>query len=521
MKRIQGGCRWLAAGAGALILLLLLGWCLTRRVYITQNCEEQAVFLKADARLYALLTAGAVMLLLLRRIWGRLSERNLFLMCTALYLAAGFYLITNVDPILRADAQEVFQAALQCNAGDFSSLNRGNYMAVYPHQLGLMTLHRIWLSIAGIGRSPQAVAAGVQILFAMNLCYVIGINFLTWRISRLWFDRESTSKYAIVLSFLFFPQLFLILFVYGLLPGMLFLLAAVFFLTRYFQTLERNSRRVYFGLTVAMAALCVIVRNNYMIGVLALIAVVFLKLLSEKRRRDLALLFCLILTLAAPNVLVKPCYQLVSGNEIDGGMPMSLYAAMAMQEGSRGNGWYNGYSIRVYENTGCDREASDQIARRDIADRLKEFQEDPGYALDFYSEKIQSTWCDPTFQSIWSGPLLDRGQKTHTPLLQEIYSAGPAYEAVAVVCQAVVIALMAFALAALFLMMREGNGTVSAAKQPELLFPVIFLTGGFLFHILWEAKSQYVSVYIFALVLLAAYGVDRTAQRLTGSFLNR
>ena len=276
-NRSYDGCRWIAVIIGVAVLALLLGLCLTQRVYITQNKQEQVAVQGLTAGFYVFLAASTAVLLALRKALGRVSERTLFLAGAILYGIAGCYLIVNVEPELRADAQGVFEAALQFNAGDFSSLDKGNYMFSYPHQLGLMTLERLLLALGGVTTEAESAAFGVRLLFAINLGYVLLINFLLWQLSRLWFvngeDRESLiPRYAILLSFLFLPQLFFILFVYGSLPGMVCLLAAAFFLTRWFRQGGGERRWLYFVLTVVAAALAVMVRNNYMIGVLALMA---------------------------------------------------------------------------------------------------------------------------------------------------------------------------------------------------------------------------------------------------------
>ena len=42
---------------------------------------------------------------------------------------------------------------------------------------------------------------------------------------------------------------------------------------------------------------------------------------------------------------------------------------------------------------------------------------------------------------------------------------------------------------------------------PVYGMPLIFLTGGVLFHLMWETKSQYVYPYIFMLIPLSAAGL--------------
>ncbi len=41
-----------------------------------------------------------------------------------------------------------------------------------------------------------------------------------------------------------------------------------------------------------------------------------------------------------------------------------------------------------------------------------------------------------------------------------------------------------------------------------LLIPLIYLTGGFIFHLIWETKSQYVYPYVYLLLPLSALGLD-------------
>lgn len=44
---------------------------------------------------------------------------------------------------------------------------------------------------------------------------------------------------------------------------------------------------------------------------------------------------------------------------------------------------------------------------------------------------------------------------------------------------------------------------------------LIFLIGGFLFHLFWETKGQYVYPYIFMQIPAAAYAVTRFYERIS------
>lgn len=78
-----------------------------------------------------------------------------------------------------------------------------------------------------------------------------------------------------------------------------------------------------------------------------------------------------------------------------------MYVAMGMQRSTGGAGVYNGYNNSVFRGeAGSDEEKANQIALSYIRERLGEFREDPAMARDFYKEKIQEQWNEPTFCSL-------------------------------------------------------------------------------------------------------------------------
>jgi peptidoglycan hydrolase CwlO-like protein len=73
------------------------------------------------------------------------------------------------------------------------------------------------------------------------------------------------------------------------------------------------------------------------------------------------------------------------------------------------------------------KELNDQKANlSDARDSLEKIKEDPTRAATFFKDKTISQWCEPMFQSVWSGPLESCKQYTHTELLQSIYNGGEA-----------------------------------------------------------------------------------------------
>ena len=133
-----------------------------------------------------------------------------------------------------------------------------------------------------------------------------------------------------------------------------------------------------------------------------------------------------------------------------------------------------------------------------ILDNLSYFVNNPGYAMEYFGKKFVSTWCEPTFQSVWSGPLSRIEQPAYSFCTTSLYDMGAVYSAVYRLCKGVLMVLLVSA---------AGFCLVRRKDFPVYGMPLIFLTGGVLFHLMWETKSQYVYPYIFMLIPLSAAGL--------------
>ena len=135
-----------------------------------------------------------------------------------------------------------------------------------------------------------------------------------------------------------------------------------------------------------------------------------------------------------------------------------------------------------------------------LRNNLQKMANDPSATGDFFLLKTVSQWCTPLYQSLWSGPLEDCGQSAHTPLLQSLYTGGTAEDVLSNGMKAYILAF--FGLSLLFILRYH--------KQYDG-WQICFLTliGGFLFHLVWEGKSQYVYPYFFSLMPFAALSMAR------------
>ena len=121
---------------------------------------------------------------------------------------------------------------------------------------------------------------------------------------------------------------------------------------------------------------------------------------------------------------------------------------------------------------------------QDLKDLLLNFSKHPDYALKFFYEKVKSTWTEPTFQSIWTGPQIERQQYMRPTILRSIYEERRGYQMInflLLLLLAAVYLLSCFFILHKFFVAEE-------KLTPFDLYPFIFLLGGGLFHFFWETK---------------------------------
>lgn len=158
----------------AIALLFLSGQILLSHTYIPLRIPEGVQFVSNPWYFYPILLLFLFSLFLIRPLLEKVQTKHLFWSLSLIFIVAAIFLITAYDGRIRADAKHVFNAALAFNQGDYSSLTTvGSYMYRNPHQLGLMTLERLYAFI-----SPTT-----QFAFSMNVVWTLLSHFLIYKLS--------------------------------------------------------------------------------------------------------------------------------------------------------------------------------------------------------------------------------------------------------------------------------------------------------------------------------------------------
>lgn len=435
-----------------------------------------------------------VALFLFIRFGRRISNNGLFALLAVGYLFVGTWLIFSVSDQLFADAMFVRRIAMAMLDGDFSAFEKGQYLYNYPHQLGLA------LYDALLGK----IFDSTRLNFMMNLLLVIATNgFLYLIAARLWREEPLVPRITILFSFAFLAPLFFILFAYGLIPGCAAMCGGLYLLLRFVQG-ERWRALLGGAMLMAIAAF---MKKNFAIATVAVVIVLVLWTMQKPSwRRALAVLSVMVVCVAF-RPLAHAAFTAVTGVPMSEGMPSVLWVAMGTDPDNEAlaPGWFNYYNQFTFRDSGYDSEIASATGREKICDNLTRFKRDPKLALDFFGRKLISVWCEPTFESILSGPLEIREQPSYTRVCRSIYGEGKAY-------WMIYHELKAFVLLVLFGTLA---GLVHERRRPErYLLPCLHLLGGVLFHLAWEGKSQYVYPYILLLIPLCASALARAARKI-------
>jgi len=210
--------------------------------------------------------------------------------------------------------------------------------------------------------------------------------------------------------------------------------------------------------------------------------------------------------MVVPGRMMSAAFEAHTGAELDSGCPTVLWLAMGtdIDNRSSGPGWFDMSSYNIYMDTGAQPEAAAAIGMEKLKNNAEKIRNDPSRALAFFTDKVISVWCEPLYQSLWSGPMELFGQATHTPLMLSLYGGGKAEDLAEGFSKMLSLLVWAGVCLSLF-------GSARKTRGWELM--VLYFIGGFLFHLIWEAKSQYVYPYVFCLLPFAARGLWQIIDR--------
>lgn len=412
-------------------------------------------------------------------------------------IISGLYLIWIMGTLFgpASDQRLVMESGKALTEGDmspwkqtgftYSSYSCEGYAYVHPHQNGQILYAALLTLIAGENAALLWQFLNVAFL-AAGMCYT---GMLSKEVLPL------RRGYGLTLFlFAFLPFSFYFTFAYGTVPGFACAAAALWYQRRF---LCDGGRRNLILSAIAITA-AILLKSNYLIVLTAM--VIFYAADAVFQRRTVSLLGAV---LAVSFYLLSHSVMLfglsaAAGHPAEGGPPKLTWVEMGLQEGSRAPGWFNNYNIYIYLDNHEDPEMTQAAVEQDLVQTVRYFLEHPDYAAEFFQRKIQSVWAEPTFQSLWIQEVKGPGW-LFKPFALSLFREGQwANEIYWELCNA--LQSLVYAGALLFVAFRGHK-----VRFEGLIFAVIFI-GGFLFHLIWEAKGQYTVCYFIMLLPYAWSG---------------
>ena len=481
-----------------IVMLFLTVVSLLFRSYIDVTYQEIIYYRKDNVILAVLFLAAAVVTVRWGKktgILGKIPEKPLLILLM-IYVA----LISGIWAYASHSFPTADQASiLKCVDGFL----KGNYECMEPksphgylqynrHQVGLTAFYELFTRIFTGGKVQY------QEIYGMNVLMIVGIFLGFHLITRQLTDKKEIVILELLLSFGLFQLMLYSTFAYGLIPGLFFAVFGIYHMLKLVKT-----KKWYDGCMMAMfCALAIVMKSNYLIFLIAVGITLLVKSISERYPVYLLYLLLAAVGFTGINEGTQRVYENRSGIEFGDTIPNTAYLAMGMQEGAMAPGWFNGFNHVTYRINDYDEDVTDQISREYIRDRLQEFVENPLECVKFYYYKIVSQWNEVTYECFWISHNEENHTKELSPVIENLYT-GRLHTASEAVMNLYQLLLFAGTLFCAWSLRRDGD-----VSRVILLLCIL---GGFLFHILWEGKSQYLISYVPLMLPCTAIGLYQLA----------
>lgn len=486
---------FLAAAALMLFLVIFITLAIGSQFITAQEVvwdippAEQILFWPDNPIISLILTLmGIGGLLVAHKLLIKTRRIHLMEMLCVLWVVAAVFWVWGTQMQPHIDFEMVSASAMEFAQNDFSIFDEDNYYHDCTYQLG------ITLMIEGIARLfpfADLVLLTQIINVGLVMLSVVVINSFSKELGIS--QKQQTATFLLYLLFL--PMLLFCTYVYGTLPMMLMVVCAYLSYVRYIKY-----KKYWYGISCSVClGIAAVLKPNAMIALAALCIVALLQALYKRDAH--ALLYVAmgaVLAIIVPRV-VTWSYETRSGVEFRADMTMLSRLVMGLQDARMGPGWYNGY-IAKFASHVMPAEEARRINIQDLILRLKEFADDPAMFIRFMSGKCSSMWLEPTYSTLWNGSYSVKTGPYNGLAIMLCREGMPLRELIE--------KYMDVFQQSMYVLICIGTG-VQMKKRCEpvhILLPVLVL-GGFFYHMLFEAKSQYIFVYAFFLMPMAAQGL--------------
>ncbi len=416
----------------------------------------------------------------------------LFVAAGAGFFSLFFLLVLRSQPYM--DCKELISVASEFSRGDLSALSapgHDSYLHIYAFQIGMVGILEILFRLFGEGN---------YFAFQMlNVFFAVLMACSIHKIAAAVLEDDLSLRLTDLLLIFCFPLYINVTFVYGDVIGWSLACCAILQVIRWIK----DDRIIHLSAAAILIAFGILTKSNDYIFLIAIVIIITVESFRKKKRLSLLLA---VICVAAPLILtssVKSFYERRAGiDEFPPGAPASCWIAMSMIEHKDfEKGWYNGYNIGTFIDSGFDHDLADEIAKEKIRERVRLFAVHPKYTARFFLTKFISAWNDPGFNSQIKIEWSTRHVTDPYPLAVSM-SEGVGRRILYHMMNVLHFIIFAGSLTWLVRCARKDDRR--SRMTAYLILPVL---GGMLFHLLWETQPRYMIPYYMLLFPAAASGI--------------
>ncbi len=486
---------------------LLLYYCLGITGENSGPLSDEHIYFKVESPIIsmALLAAAFVVLCFVSKayVYFETRKRRNILLAVLSVLAAlfGIYWITASKTYPDGDQVIILNYARAFCEGDYYGLQKGEYLSIFPYQLGIVTVLMPFVRLFG---ENDYLAFQYFTALLLPAVFVSGS-----RIIRILANDNARAEFLyLVCLAVCFPMYAYTPFVYGDLISLEVCMPAIWMLLSCLEKFKLRSL-VMFGILIGLA---VLLRQHTVIVVLAIGIVLLVKFICTPvlRRQIAAVGLAMLVGIYLFQGCIALRYHDVKASDA-ATVPLIINVVMGLNDYNGYSGWNNWYCYNLFFANDMDRERTKQQAMEDLRSYLSLFKDNPSYMVDFFTRKMNAQWNAPMYQCIVMNSRVVGEQGKLVGAIYNRNTFGRLVEGGMKVYQ-----LVLYGSVLVFLVKRRKS------REPlEKYVLLIAVFGGFLFTMMWEAKTRYVFPYLIMQLPYMAMGANEVVSWMEARLFRR
>ena len=423
------------------------------------------------------------------KIWIERSVLGIIMIWQGIW---GFLWVASADRWPTGDQGSIYYSALGFLQGEYGALQSGSYCGLFPHQLGLAALEEGLFRLTGMTdyHLLQYIFVGMTVLQTVFLYSML---------------REMTRDFTwivlgTVLEGLSMAPVFYSSWIYGETPYVFFAMLAAWMLAAY----AKKGQTRYLICFVAAVTMAMLVRENALILITAFALVAVVRGIVKKDLRLLIAIACAFLLPVLCYQGIFGMYERRSGIAHSDGMPSNDYVYIGLMETEGRYGWDYYPSTQVYYDNDTDSERTKAAVDELLAIRWSEMTAERGYLFRFFKGKVLSQWNAPLYQSLY---FTFAHEDVHLERAADFLDSlsTDRFFRVLWLADRIQFVLYLGMLCYFVFAVRKNSDTLG-----HLL--AVTIIGGFLFSVIWEAKTRYIFPYYMMMFPTAVVGYAEMAK---------